>query len=221
MKILVCALLLFSFQREGPEVPGTKHEGTHWYEQVSGVIAIRAGLIGLAYAYLLLRKTRLESQKLEYEIGEKTRSALSTEKPEVVAEASHPTIEAVTQTLINQRYSVLLLRYVVMELTLRIYKGLTTPISWLSGFAATGVTYALKGVDAHLSRFIVAATLMSVTNLSSIVVDIGYWCLFIVLGWPLFKDANSALGIQLSEYSPHVRASTRQSERRIGHCLCN
>ena len=40
----------------------------HWYEQATGILAIPAAVIGCAYSYLLIKKTQLESRKLELEI---------------------------------------------------------------------------------------------------------------------------------------------------------
>ncbi len=42
-----------------------------WYEVIGGILAIPAAVLGLAYSYILIRKTRLESRKTELEIREK------------------------------------------------------------------------------------------------------------------------------------------------------
>jgi hypothetical protein len=42
-----------------------------WYEQASGILAIPITIIGAAYSYVLIKKTRLEVRKTELEIREK------------------------------------------------------------------------------------------------------------------------------------------------------
>jgi hypothetical protein len=90
----------------------------HWYEQVTGVIAIPAAIVALAYSYLLIRKTQLESRKLELEIGiaERTeKSAVDRQLPPTGERSVHDVhrLESIAETLANRRYFILILRSVV------------------------------------------------------------------------------------------------------------
>jgi hypothetical protein len=42
-----------------------------WYKIATGVIAIPTAMLGLLFSYRLLRKTNLETKKLQLEIDEK------------------------------------------------------------------------------------------------------------------------------------------------------
>jgi hypothetical protein len=203
MTFATIVLAVFLFQGEGGSAaPHEKPAGPpHWYEQVTGVLAIPAAMIGCAYSYLLINKTRLESKKLELEIHEKSVAA-ATEPPASAAALApgHPA-EAITETLVNRRYSVLILRYIVLELSLSIYSGCTAPLNWLTA-AAIGGFYVVTGGSSSSPRVMIA--LAGTQSLAATLVNIGYWVLFLLLGWPLFKDINHVLGIQLSEYSPRA-----------------
>jgi hypothetical protein len=60
---------------------------------------------------------------------------------------------------------------------------------------------------------LVAGTSISVVT--SLLTSAGYWLLFIAFGWPLFRDINRALGIDLREYSPRkVFAGLRKSNQK-------
>jgi hypothetical protein len=150
---------------------------------------------------LLIRKTQLESRKLEYEIAEKARSAQFPSLPSVMTseEALSGSSTAIAETLINRRYSIILLRYVVLELALSIYRGITVPLQWLESLAIGGL-YIVSG--GHFLDTRVSIVLAGTQTVAATLVDIGYWLVFLVLGWPLFKDVNAALGIRLNEYSP-------------------
>ena len=87
---------------------GTAPKPPAWYEVVVGVIAIPAALVGLAYSYVLVRKTRLESRKTEPEIREKELQLGSAPGPsEAAARLAEPLIQA-------QRVQFLILRFLLM-----------------------------------------------------------------------------------------------------------
>ncbi len=91
------------------------------------------------------------------------------------------------------------MRYIVLELTLSIYRGLTSPLQWLESLAIGG-TQLITGGYFGLGRFNVEVA--GTQTIGSIMIDVGYWILFIALGWPLFKDVNAILGIDLKDYTP-------------------
>lgn len=62
-----------------------------WWQMVSGIIAVLAGLVGLYYLVLQIKKIRLESEKLKQEEGEETGSRLDASN--VVSVASEATIK--------------------------------------------------------------------------------------------------------------------------------
>ena len=186
-----------------------------WYERVTGIIAIPAAMVGCAYSYLLIRKTQLESRKLEIEISEKSTNPKLTSATEDLSRVVSESAQAVTQTLVNRRYSVLVLRYVVLELTLSIYSGLTAPLNWVGSLFGGVLLAALQSLRilTH-ARFepraltIFPLAVAGTESIASVLVSIGYWAIFFALGWPLFKEVNAVLGIDLKEYSPRAMLHT-------------
>src|SRR5579864_3199307 len=71
IKPLIIATLLLQEAGNGTAPKPTKSEPPQWYEVVTGVIAIPAGLLGLVYAHAVYQKTKRESRKLDLEIAEK------------------------------------------------------------------------------------------------------------------------------------------------------
>ena len=52
-------------------VYAAESKAPQWYEITTGILAIPAAIIGLAYSFILIRKTRHEVKKTELEILEK------------------------------------------------------------------------------------------------------------------------------------------------------
>ena len=105
--VLSAVLVATSAQAaDEPKIP-------HWYEVITGIIAIPAALIGLAYS--LIKKTRLESRKTELEILEKERQ-LSQVAPTVSRATLSDFISAPAGG--NRLILLLLLRFVILYLVL-------------------------------------------------------------------------------------------------------
>src|SRR5260221_7123073 len=97
-------LLLFALQEElkkavPAQLPAHPPE---WWEIVTGVLAIPAAILGLAYSYVLIQKTRYETPKLQaetekiaLEIREKRNrlSSAAIAEQNLLLEAVRPDIE--------------------------------------------------------------------------------------------------------------------------------
>src|SRR4051812_29945434 len=88
----------------------------HWWEIVSGILAIPVAFIGLVFSYATFVKTRLEAQKIELEIREKQKA---------LAESGTATVEVqqVAQSLIdplvdNARVNYIIMRFIILYLVL-------------------------------------------------------------------------------------------------------
>jgi hypothetical protein len=138
---LTLVLMFFSLFQESATVPKPK-DSPQWYDKVVGIIGIPAAAIGCAYAYLLIKKTRLESQKLELELEEK-RQQLSQGKPAdaIVGNATSVAHATAEEALKNQIYLLLLIRYVLWELVAACYSWLITPIQWIASTAFTVLAF--------------------------------------------------------------------------------
>ena len=165
-----------------------------WYEIATGIIAIPAALIGLAYSYLLIKKTRLEARKTELEILEKERQlAQITASP--VADAARIAAPAGESRLAL----LLLLRFVVLWLIASGWGLVEDAFNLLFTGAIVGAQQ-LWGLS--LSGWVVIP-LVAIQKLPKV----AYWIVFIALAWPLFRDANAALGINIKDF---LRVSLRR-----------
>jgi hypothetical protein len=180
-----------------------------WYKVIAGIIAMPAAVIGLAVSYRLFRKTNLESRKLELEIGEKERQLQNI--------SGTPAVEALrgfAQPLaLSQRLSILILRFVILELTLRIWNFVPSAFSYITT-AGTYAAFALLGKDA-------ASTLQPWTPSGAAIIfgptvirllfDVVYWFIVFGFGWPILRDACAILGIRITGLFDLPRLARRGS----------
>jgi hypothetical protein len=130
VQIMHIAIFMTVLMQQGG-VSQTSPKQPEWYEKVTGVIAIPAAIIACAYSYLLIKKTRLESRKIELEI-EQQRHATATAPPEAVrssatAVASSETVE---QALKNRLLLIVIIRFILWRLVDACYGWIITPLQW-------------------------------------------------------------------------------------------
>jgi hypothetical protein len=167
-----------------------------WYDVITGVLAIPAALIGLAYSYLLIKKTRLEarkteldSRKTELEILEKEHElAQFGPEPRIVPSVSAAAVPAHE----NRLFLLLLLRFVVLSLILSAWGVIEDTFSILFAGIVIGVQqlFSVNPSGWSVIPFVILQKLPK----------IAYWLVFFSLAWPLFKDTNSALGINVKSF---------------------
>jgi|SRR5579859_81584 len=164
-----------------------------WYEQVSGIIAIPVTIVGAAYSYVLIKKTRLESRKTELEIREKL---IALEKaPAMTASQVGSTLSS---PLITFSIGSLLLRYVLLELILWFSRIVSEPLSYLFKGLGLGVYYLLDKVMHGSAPEVVSIAIMGAGTVAGSVL---YWLILFTLGWPLFKDILVFFGVSTKSIS--------------------
>jgi len=171
-----------------PSVCLAEAKEVHWWEVTTGIIAIPAGVIGLAYSFLLVKKTRLESKKTELEILEKEEQLRKIH-------AADPSLrrEVVAPIVASRMSQYLLLRFVLLYLVLRAW-GLVEDAYTL---LLTGAMFTAQSVwHLELSKPLIVIPFLVLQKLPAVV----YWLLFFAIGWPLFKDVNSTLGVNLRSF---------------------
>ena len=156
-----------------------------WYEIATGIIAIPAALIGLAYSYLLIKKTRLEARKTELEILEKERQLAQITAVSEGARVAAPASEGRIALL-------LLLRFVVLWLIASGWGLVEDAFNLL-------FTGAIVGAQQLCGLILSGWTDVPLVAIQKIP-KLAYWIVFIALAWPLFKDANAALGINIKDF---------------------
>lgn len=157
-----------------------------WYEITTGVLGIPVTIIGVAYSVILIKKTRLETKKTELEILEKQiqlRQALEAQPVEVQ--------KLIVPAAENRIGLYLVLRFVLLYLILHAW-GLIEDIYDLI-FAGI-VTGAQSSLNLELSGWAVIP-LMVIQKIPKV----AYWLVFFALAWPLFKEINSLLGLDIHE----------------------
>ena len=173
---------VFSVQAQGitPETP-------KWWEVATGVISIPVALIGIAYSYALIRKTRLEIRKTELEIIEKEQKLkkLSPKDKEAYEEIAKPVIT-------NQKIQYLIPRFIILYLILQSWDLIKLAMEYGLEKVLL-VIYLILNLD--LNNIWLALPYIVLVNLPKL----AYWITLISIGWSLFKDANSIVGLNLKD----------------------
>jgi len=160
-----------------------------WWEVVGGILAIPAALVGIAYSYILIRKTRLEARKTELEILEKEKQLqLVAAQPGAVREIIAPIAET--------RYAQsMLLRFALLYVTLRLWDLVTSVFPFVMGGALLGLQQ-VKAISFDDNSFYNKLIIIFYYVLSNVpkIVD---WVIVLGIGWPLFRDLNALLGIDI------------------------
>ncbi len=158
------------------------------YEIVGGIIAIPIAMIGAAYTVSLIKKTRLESKKLELEIlkteseAKKVRESLD-ESQEIEA-ASH---------IKSTAFQFVVLKFIVLYLLLKSWELIENAFQFLAGGAYLGLT-RLEIIDTENN--IALGLFFIISNAPQAV----YWVILIGLGLSIFRDANQILGFELKDF---------------------
>jgi hypothetical protein len=167
-------------------IPGLLAEtrAPQWYEIATGILAIPATVIGLVYSFILIKKTRLEARKTELEIREKESQLqqLAIVQPEVVHELLGPATA-------NRLALYLILRFVLLYLILAAW-GL---IDDVYNVVFTGI---IAGAQSMWHLTLEGWIVVPIVVLQKLP-KVGYWIVFFALAWPLFKDVNATLGLDL------------------------
>jgi hypothetical protein len=96
-----------------------------WYKVITGIISIPAAILGLIVALNVIKKTTLESRKLELEIRQKQTEFSETRDVLPSAEQlARPVGE-------SQRALLLVLRFVILQLAIMLWKVVPTAIGYL------------------------------------------------------------------------------------------
>ena len=160
-----------------------------WWQIITGVIGIPAALIGLVLTYATLKKTKLESRKIELEIREKqgiianTTAAASPEAQEVAQQLINPLID-------NNRVNYLILRFVIFYLILQFW----TVVSDVFNYAAGGTFFALQNLFGLSVRGVPELIFVA----ASMAVKFGWVAVVLLFGVPLYRDIAKHIGFSFT-----------------------
>jgi hypothetical protein len=164
-------------------------EGTatqpHWWEVIAGILAIPAAFFGLGYSYLLIRKTQLEARKTELEIVEKEQAlkSLTRAHTEAAKELVRPLIE-------GRQAQLLILRAALLYVLLQFWGLIDSALVFIFGGVFIG---AQKVLEFDLDNPWILFPAYVLSKLPQAV----SWIIVIGIGWPLLRDLNMYLKINL------------------------
>ncbi len=173
-----------------------------WWEITTGVLAIPAALVGLIYSFALIRKTRLEARKTELEIAE-TEGRLR----EVTASMPADVREAIQPSVQGQLGVLLLVRFVVLYLLLRVWNAIDTVLEYALKGTAMGIM-KLTGTDTASNPWWLFAPYVALSNIP----EVAYWLTFAVFGWSLLRDCSTFLGLGMKDLFALRNGGSRNHE---------
>jgi hypothetical protein len=203
---LPCLIALFGASSDTPKAP-------QWYEQVSGILAIPVTLIGVAYSYVLIKKTSLEAKKTELEIREKLQS-LRNEPQSDHLSADHASASA---SVISFKAGSLLLRYVLLELILTLSGLIREPLHYLFQGLGYGVYWLWN--SSHRAGSFGEYLGYGLIQFGTVADSILFWFLFFILGWPLVKDILRFFGVAPGDLSLRSVVTSMLHYRTLDHKL--
>lgn len=175
--------------------PTQAAQGPAWWEGVTGIIAIPAGVLGLFYTWALIRKTMVETTRTEIEIQEK-QSTLAGQLAQASAELPATPAELIAEPIVHgQRVQVLVVRLIVFLVVLEVWNLAGAVVSvvgsnglqalFRSGEVGPGVPSPATG-----ALEVLLAVLLAVPQ-------VGRWLVVLGLGWPLLLDALAVANIDI------------------------
>jgi hypothetical protein len=170
------------------QVPSGAGE-TPWWQVVTGIIAIPAGLLGLLYTYRSSQKTRLESRKLQLEILEKEgktpegEGAYSIPRYQDIIESPRA-VAASLQDFVT-RFIVFFIALVGAELLGSLISPFWDYMLYLWGEPALDTTFG-EWSD---------ITPVTLDFLSTMAPTIAQWVVVLLLGLPLLLDILRTAGL--------------------------
>jgi len=166
--------------------------GEAWYKIITGIIAIPAALLGLLVTLNMIKKTSLESKKLELEIKQKEEQAVDLVSSDAAVNLARPIGQ-------GQRGLLLIIRFVILELALRLWSVVPSAVAYITSAIQT---FPLLIFDYDVYEKLEPGSasgvaILLVTHLVAILLAIVYWSIIFGFGWPLFKDTCRYLNIPI------------------------
>ena len=155
-----------------------------WYETVVGIIGIPVAVIGMIYTFFLINKVRLETRKTKLEILEKERQ-LGNLEPQ-----THTEVQLVKTNEINS----IILRFILLFIVLKFWFLIEKLLEWVVG----GI-YLLTNdaTDVEISEHWSTAIFVF---FAKILPELIYWAIIISIGWPILRDINKYLNLNLKDF---------------------
>jgi hypothetical protein len=173
------------------QVAAEVSEPPAWYTATSGILAIPITVLSAVGSYYLIQKMRRESRKLDLEIIEKQRQLQVVGRPGEPATVA----EIIAEPLLHSRRAQdIILRFILLFLVLQVW-GVVRDVAQA---ATIGMQAAIAGSRDGISE-VTETALHLVTGIVVAIPEVGYWVLFVALGFPLLLDICEQLRIGVPE----------------------
>lgn len=165
-----------------------------WWQTTVGVLSIPASIIGLAYSWVLIRKTRLEARKTELEIREKEQELAEGVPSSSPPNHSSSPLAIDLQSSELQRVHQVFLRVLLIVVVLQVWRLAERFIRSLLDLIGIGYPSIpeASGVAIQVAFVIFLILLESIP-------EVGYWIVVIGLGWPVFTDTLDLLKFKVPQ----------------------
>jgi len=193
-----CVFFVISTAAVAQATPTASQE-LAWWQVVTGILAIPTTIIGLAYSYILIKKTNLdmekthaEIEKIALEIREKRETLHLNSGQESATEDS---LTALIQPIFQNRMAiVLLLRFAIFSVIVMMWLSLEGLLEFVlvSGILGTGYIFGVNEREFDFEHHPVLTTFALVIKHAPQGL---FFLLTVALGLPLFRDINRLLGI--------------------------
>ena len=161
-------------------------EGLPWWTVAAGIIAVPTGLLVLVHSYVVIKKTRLETQKFELEIREKEKELAGARDEGDIVRINQLVAQPILQ---GRRVQEILLRAILLILALQAWRL----VEIIFGAFTTSIGYGLSSITTRSPSSDIMAAL--ITSSIAQLPMVGYWLVFFALGGPLLVDVLKQLNI--------------------------
>lgn len=174
-----------------------------WWTMVTGIIAIPAAVLAIAVSYVMVKKTRLESRKLELEIAEKESLLGSAD-----ARSTGRSVEvSATEILLeDRRVQDLILRSILLLFILQTWNIVERLVDTF--IVSMGVSFAALWPEPAL---FIEATFYWLLLVFKSLPSVGYYLVLTALGGPILIGILKYLDIGPSKYLMWLEAPRRST----------
>jgi hypothetical protein len=178
----------------------TTGEGLPWWTAAAGIIAVPTGLLVLVHSYVVIKKTRLETQKFELEIREKETELAGARDEGDIVRINQLVAQPILQ---GRRVQEILLRAILLILALQAWRL----VEIIFGAFTTSIGYGLSSITTRSPSSDIMAAL--ITSSIAQLPMVGYWLVFFALGGPLLVDVLRQLNISAPKLLTSVGRPSR------------
>jgi hypothetical protein len=152
-----------------------------WWTIATGIVGVPTALLLLVNSYVVIKKTRLETQKFELEIREKEKELAGAHEAGDIVRINQLVAQPILE---GRRVQEILLRAIVLFLALQAWHL----VEIIFGAFTAGIGFGLSQSASDLTIILIISSLAQLPT-------VGYWLVFFALGGPLLVDVLKQLNI--------------------------